>query len=150
MGHQKCPKTDCWICFQQGMDFFGIGRDLQFGVRQPWWVMFKSHAERKGRTLFIEGKRNWKGYGKKESMAFHWLSLCLERKVFLPVIMLCYGHRVWELPLSGLPALIKVSLFYRLCVYCTKKQIIIWHVFFCDKILSLKICAFKTQPCFHM
>ena len=44
---------------------------------------------------FMEGKRNLEGL---ESMDFHWLSPCLEIRVFLPVIVLCYGHRVRELP----------------------------------------------------
>ena len=57
------------------------------------------HMAREGNT-FTERNRKWEDYGNKQSMAFHWLSPCQERRgVSLLPVGLNYGHRTWALPL---------------------------------------------------
>ena len=96
-GPPKCPKTDCQICFQQRWISLESAENCNLGS-----ATMMSHVQvprgKEGRTLIQRGKGIGRAMVKKESMDFQWLSLCLKRRVFLPVIVLCCGHRVWELP----------------------------------------------------
>lgn len=76
--------------FPAKMDFFGIGRELQFG--------FCNHGEscssptQKGReNSFIEVKRNWKDYGKERVHGFS-LTESLPGKKSLSS---CYHALLW-------------------------------------------------------
>ena len=74
---------------------FRTSRELQFKVCNYGEPTCKSPHGKGRRTLLLGGKGSWEGYSKKESMAFHWLSSCQERRgVFLLPVQLCCCHRV--------------------------------------------------------
>ena len=106
------PKTNSLLCMSPvKMGLSGISRELQFSFcnhREP----FESpRTAKEGKHFYREEKEIARAIVNKESMAFHWLNPCEERRVFL-LIGLCHCGREWELPfLVSRLYLIEVSVY---------------------------------------
>ena len=105
-------QRDCQIFLQQRWIYCRSAENCNSGsatmVSHMWGL-----AGQGKETAFIEEKEVRRAIVNKQSVAFHWLSPCWERRgVFLLPVGLCCPHRVWELPLlvSGL-YLIEVSVY---------------------------------------
>ena len=74
----------------------GISRELQFGVCNHG----NPPMAREGGQFYREEKEVERALVNRESMVFHWLSPCWERRGdFLLPVGLCFHHRECELPL---------------------------------------------------
>ena len=76
------------------MGLFRINRELQFGVCIHGVLHASPHREGEEDYFYRREKEVGRAIVSKGSMAFHWLSLCQERKgVFLFPVGLCYHHK---------------------------------------------------------
>ena len=87
------------IFHQQGWIYLGSVKRISLWGLQPCWARNNSLHGR--RSFYRRAKKLGGGaIVNKESMAFHWLSFCQERKeIFLLPVRLCYPYKAWELPL---------------------------------------------------
>jgi len=84
------------------MGLFRIRKEFQFRIcSHGSCVQFP--AQQRKDSSFIEGEKEvGRATVNKESMAFHWLNCCQERKgglFFLLGSTIIYHYRAWELPL---------------------------------------------------
>ena len=92
---------------------FRISNYLQFWIRKNGKSCTSPLHSKRRNMLYRKEKEVGRDIINKESMAFHWLSPCQERRcIFSLSIVLSYYGRTWDLPLL-------VSRFYliEVCIY---------------------------------
>ena len=76
------------------MGLFQISRELQLRVCNHVEPRASPGTAREGDCFYIEEKEAGRATGNKETVAFHCLSPCQERRVFPLPVGLCYHHKV--------------------------------------------------------
>ena len=101
-------QTDCQIFLQQRWVYSGLAESCTLGSAATVSHM-QVLAWQEKETTFIDGKRKFGGgrwSEQRESMAFHWLSPCWERRGnFVLPVGLCYCRQGMRSPPFGLPTL---------------------------------------------
>ena len=85
MCHQNVDlkQIDCCVFLQQWQAYLGLAESCNSGYK-PWRATCKSSYAKEG-EIFCREKKTVFFLVSKESIAFHWLSHCTERRVFFPL-----------------------------------------------------------------